>query len=46
MKTKAMGGLSFQLSEEQEELRNWARGFAEKESGPLPGDDEKEEFLN
>ena len=45
LKTKAMSGLSFQLSEEQEELRKWARGFAEKEIRPVAAEyDEKEEF--
>ncbi|WP_174733640.1 acyl-CoA dehydrogenase family protein [Mesobacillus harenae] len=38
-------GLSFQLSEEQEDIRKWARGFAEKEIRPVaPEFDEREEF--
>lgn len=40
-----MSGLSFQLSEEQEALRKWARGFAEREIRPVAAEfDEKEEF--
>lgn len=42
---ESASGLSFQLSEEQEELRRWAHGFAEKEIRPVAAEyDEKEEF--
>lgn len=38
-------GLCFRLSDEQEALRKWAHGFAEKEIRPVAAEyDEKEEF--
>jgi alkylation response protein AidB-like acyl-CoA dehydrogenase len=44
-KEASQAGLSFQLSEEQEELRRWAHGFAEKEIRPVAAEyDEKETF--
>lgn len=43
--TSGQGYLSFQLSPEQEELRRWAHGFAEKEIRPVAAEyDEREEF--
>ncbi|SFS64850.1 acyl-CoA dehydrogenase family protein [Marininema halotolerans] len=43
--SSSQGSLSFQLSAEQEELRKWAHGFAEKEIRPVAMEyDEREEF--
>ncbi|SDX03459.1 acyl-CoA dehydrogenase [Marininema mesophilum] len=43
--SSSQGSLSFQLSAEQEELRKWAHGFAEKKIRPVAMEyDEREEF--